>query len=433
MSAPYEILMTSDASGHLWNACVWDIQTGASLLTYRGGSTGPRTLCVLGGDYLIGADSNKPLLHLWSLQKKDQTQMRIVCPGRVTSLAVSPDGSYCVAGIAEKLHVWQVCSGNLLAVVSRHYQNINVIKFTDDGSHFISAAADNLIIVWSLTSVVSLSAYSTGQSDPRHVWSSHSLPITDLHVGAGGVRARVISSSLDHTCKLWDIASGSLLCTFVFDVGISSITMDMAEFRIFAGGTNGNIFAVNMYGQPMKTERHISSTELEESGVTCFKGHEKQVTQLSVSLDGTRLVSGSHDCTCRLWDIFSGQCLRTLVHKGIVTNAFFMLTPQGIANPDKPPMLPIQQFKRSLHMSSEADKNTTETLDVRLQDNTNGADKLYRKPRDNSVTDILQEEARLDLLQQNTKTLSNEVAMLKAKNKQMYEFCVEHILNSKVK
>ena len=34
--------------------------------------------------------------------------MRIVCPGRVTSLAVSPDGSYCVAGIAEKLHVWQV-------------------------------------------------------------------------------------------------------------------------------------------------------------------------------------------------------------------------------------------------------------------------------------------------------------------------------------
>ena len=34
--------------------------------------------------------------------------MRIVCPGPVTSLAVSPDGIWCVAAVAEKIHVWQV-------------------------------------------------------------------------------------------------------------------------------------------------------------------------------------------------------------------------------------------------------------------------------------------------------------------------------------
>ena len=34
--------------------------------------------------------------------------MKMVCPGRVTALAVTPDGNYCVAAVAEKIHVWQV-------------------------------------------------------------------------------------------------------------------------------------------------------------------------------------------------------------------------------------------------------------------------------------------------------------------------------------
>ena len=33
-------------------------------------------------------------------------------------------------------------------------------------------------------------------------------------------------------------------------------------------------------------------------------------------MDGTKLVSGSHDCTVKIFDVFSGQCVRTLNHKG---------------------------------------------------------------------------------------------------------------------
>lgn len=40
------------------------------------------------------------------------------------------------------------------------------------------------------------------RAEPDHVWSHHSLPVTDLYVGAGGNRARVVSSSLDQTCKV---------------------------------------------------------------------------------------------------------------------------------------------------------------------------------------------------------------------------------------
>ena len=37
---------------------------------------------------------------------------------------------------------------------------------------------------------------------PRHVWSRHTLPITDLHCGFGGPLARVATASLDQTVKV---------------------------------------------------------------------------------------------------------------------------------------------------------------------------------------------------------------------------------------
>lgn len=82
---------------------------------------------------------------------------------------------------------------------------------------------------------------------PEQVWSSHSLPVTDLHLGVGGHLSRVVSSSLDQTCRLFDINSGELLCTFVFEVSICSVVLDPAEFRLFAGSSSGSIYAVNLF------------------------------------------------------------------------------------------------------------------------------------------------------------------------------------------
>ena len=45
---------------------------------------------------------------------------------------------------------------------------------------------------------------STGShsSLTRHVWSDHSLSVTDIHCGSGGLRCRVATASLDQTCKV---------------------------------------------------------------------------------------------------------------------------------------------------------------------------------------------------------------------------------------
>ena len=44
----------------------------------------------------------------------------------------------------------QVCTGDLFAVLSRHYQTVSCLRCTDDGSHIVSGGEDNLLLVWSL-------------------------------------------------------------------------------------------------------------------------------------------------------------------------------------------------------------------------------------------------------------------------------------------
>ncbi|KAK6180032.1 hypothetical protein SNE40_012253 [Patella caerulea] len=423
MSAPREVLFTSDASGQLWNSCVWDFHTGTSLMQYRGGSSGSHSLCLLGDDYLVGGGGQKSLVNVWELQRKDQNQLKIILPGKVNCICASPDGNYCIFGIAEKIYIWQTCSGNLLKVISRHYLDVKCIKFTDDGSHFISGGEDNLVIVWCLARTISSTDFPLSKPEPKYVWSGHSLPIRDVHVGSGGVRARIISSSLDQTCKLWDMATGELLCSFIFDTPIISVSMDSAEMRIFAGSTNGNIFCVNLYGEPIRTERHIGNTAGE--GINIFKGHSSQVNCLCVSMDGTVLASGSDDSTVKLWDIHSGQCVRTLDHKGAVTNAFISLTPYNVLNPDSKPFLHVQQFKRHLH---------TTCVEMRIRNNKRKLDDSNER----ALLELMHSQSSVPSENENDINAVQEVVELKSKvsklksvNKELYEYSVKKIVNKK--
>ncbi len=43
-SRKHEVLLTSDSSGQLWNCCVWDPTTGASLTSYKVGNLKGRVL-----------------------------------------------------------------------------------------------------------------------------------------------------------------------------------------------------------------------------------------------------------------------------------------------------------------------------------------------------------------------------------------------------
>ncbi|XP_032129258.1 WD repeat-containing protein 18-like [Sapajus apella] len=108
MAAPMEVAVCTDSAAPLWSCIVWELHSGANLLTYRGGQAGPRGLALLNGEYLLAAQLGKNYISAWELQRKDQLQQKIMCPGPVTCLTTSPNGLYVLAGIAESIHLWEV-------------------------------------------------------------------------------------------------------------------------------------------------------------------------------------------------------------------------------------------------------------------------------------------------------------------------------------
>lgn len=179
-----EVLVTSDSSGETWSAAVWDPLTGSLLSTYRNAAAlGHHTLQIVGDTYLIAADVTKPRLYLWPLNSQSPVaNLRLTTPGKVSSLACTPSGSYAVAAVGEKIFVWQLTTGRLLGTVARHYQTVTCLKFSQDGSNFASGGEDGLVFVWSLTRV----STNHEQASPTHGFSDHSLPVKDLHYGNFG-------------------------------------------------------------------------------------------------------------------------------------------------------------------------------------------------------------------------------------------------------
>ncbi|KAG5276491.1 hypothetical protein AALO_G00132670 [Alosa alosa] len=355
MSAPMEVVVSADSSGQLWNCAVFDLHSGTNLLSYRGGNSSSRSLTVLNGEYILGAQLGKNFINVWEVQRKDQLQQKIVCPGIVTCLTASPDGLYVLAGIADAIYLWEVSTGNLLAILNRHYQDLTCLRFTDDSSHFISGAKDNLALIWSLVSVVQLDPSHT--PEPRHVLSRHSLPITDIHCGLMGAQARVATASLDQTVKLWEVSSGEMLLSVLFDVSIMSVTLDPCEYFLFCGGSDGTIYQVSLCSPSLSRDKTFQS---DSEGNQVFKGHRNLVTCLSVSMDGTLLLSGSHDETVRLWDVQSKQSIRTINHKGPVTNAcIHPAAPAHMFVSESRPAVPLPRFSRHLNPTEQHDSSAT--------------------------------------------------------------------------
>nr|XP_004654742.1 WD repeat-containing protein 18 [Jaculus jaculus] len=432
MAAPMEVAVCTDSTAQLWSCVVWELHTGANLLTYRGGPVGPRGLALLNGEYLLAAQLGKNYICAWELQRKDQLQQKIMCPGPVTCLTTAPNGLYVLAGIAESLYLWEVSTGNLLVILSRHYQDVSCVKFTGDSSHFVSGGKDCLVLAWSLCSV--LQADPSRILAPRHVWSRHTLPVTDLHCGFGGPLARVATASLDQTVKLWAIASGDLLLSVLFDVGITAVTMDLAEYHVFCGGSDGSVFQVDLYSGPGQRER---SFQLEQDAGKVFKGHRNQVTCLSVSTDGSMLLSGSHDETVRLWDVQSKQCIRTVTHKGPVTNAAILLAPPSMLTPDFRPSLPLPHFTKHLLGAEHGDEAQSGGLRLRLGLHLQGTEPSYleRLEQLQTVLCSTMEKCVLGgqdrLLPVRVSELEEEIRNLRKINRDLFDFST-HIITQPV-
>ena len=154
------------------------------------------------------------------------------------------------------------------------------------------------VLAWSLVTAVSRwqlpgrEEASQGQVTPRYTWTGHALPVTGIHVGHGPAHsARVVSSSLDMTVKIYSMTTGDMLLSVSLTTPVTSIVMDNAETGVWVGDKAGDIHRVCLLSPP----RDVSVTSDSQGVTSLSRGHEAAVTHLSVSCDGLSLASGDSE------------------------------------------------------------------------------------------------------------------------------------------
>lgn len=251
-----EALFVTSANGgdkqHIM-CSAWDIRTGTNLMKYKSNNengTRSHSLNIVKDQYVMIANANKPLIHIWPINSQEQLrQQRYVLPGVATALAMAPDSCFLVAGIQETIYIWNINTGRLCNAVNKHFQCINCLRFTDNGSHFASGGNDGMVMVWNLTQLVTMD--DEGKiGEPLYSFNDHGLPVTDIHIGTGGLRAYMYTISIDRSCKVYDLSTGGLLLNIVFRASLHSITVDSLENKVFVGTNNGNIFDFNIGRAP---------------------------------------------------------------------------------------------------------------------------------------------------------------------------------------
>ncbi|XP_065221153.1 WD repeat-containing protein 18 [Planococcus citri] len=409
-----DVIFTSDTFG---NMNVWDLKSGTTLMTYKSSAINARCMDVLNNDYVLAVQKG-PLILAWPINSQEKIQhIKMLCPGEVGCFSVSPDGLYIAVSIENKLLIWQFATGKLLSTVSGHYQRITVITWTRDGSDVITGGEDGLVCVWKLSVLISANFMYMGiksdeqssQVESRYTFSDHSIRINDLYVGSGGQRARLYTASADKTCKIYDLATGTQLLSIVFDSKPCSIVVDPAENYVFVGTGDGTIKTFSLLDPPRNRDYHFTDT----SNDTTFSGHTKQVNSLSISTDGTSLISGSADESVKIWHIESKQCLRTIRCRGNVTNVIVRILPKKLQHHDFQPVTVLKNFLKRFDENENAD-----LMEVFTPDDLIGADSIDYDDDDD------------DKNNSEVAALREKIQKLEKINSQLYTFAAQKILQS---
>ncbi len=260
---------------------------------------------------ILASGSADCTVKLWSLPEGTLSRKLTGHTKTVLSLAISPDGTKLASGGSDAIKIWSISTGELLATLDEEIYSRNSLRFSNDNSYLISCnyyGPTEQIKLWNI---------------PGYTKSS-SLTVSYDFYGSLAVNKEgtLLASGISgNKIKIWNFPA-------------------MTEVREITSGKSVLSLAFCPDGSLVSGEGNVSSSSAQDCSVKVWNlttgnclntltGHTRDVSTICVNSGGTVIATGSYDGTIKLWQLTDGSLLNTLNGHGSSIVEALAMTPDG--------------------------------------------------------------------------------------------------------
>jgi WD40 repeat protein len=257
----------------------------------------------------VSDDDNKELHTSTPTRFTTSTNIRVPAgSGSCHDVAVSRNGAFFVVALDNGASMFSMTSGSLVRTFKgRGVMPVSALALSHDGQRLVAAANPGnhpRLLMWDS---------STGKL--IYALKSQSLSVDLVAIKADGTRAVSLSEVAGSALHVWDLTTGgSEVIDLPADLGLRSLAMTEDGTKAYVEiGVEGDPSTVDPNTEGGAVESHLVEVDLvARKMVRDFGNVGPEISDLAISPDGKRLVSGQWDGNAYVWDLQSGKVIETL-------------------------------------------------------------------------------------------------------------------------
>ncbi len=241
----------------------------------------------------------------------------------LTSLVFATDGTRLALGGHGELSLWAADTGELVARLQRHTDDVNAVDMSPDANRLVTGSADGVVRIW------------TSESDaPPMVLYGHAAKVNSVSYSPDGLL--VASASDDETVRLWDASSGRELAILNGHKDcVNAVCFSPTGTRLLTGSDDESVAiwdtiennqgaihiqppalfcssAISKGGSLIVTATYDGLTQLWNTGTGSLLGSlrtDEQVILVSFGSSDTQIIIGYQDGSAAIWEVASDRGL----------------------------------------------------------------------------------------------------------------------------
>ncbi|MBD1867442.1 pentapeptide repeat-containing protein [Cyanobacteria bacterium FACHB-471] len=284
---------------------IWEVSNGRCLSILQGHTSGVQCVRYSPNGQLLASGCRDGSIRLWSGYLPHNPSSK---PSTITSsakplqghtdwvwnIAFSPDGQWLAsASLDSTLRLWSVPDGQPIHVLKGHTHDVYGLAISADSQLLVSTGKDYTVRLWDLQGGQNLKTLR------GYIGGIHSLSLSsDNQMLASGGQSETI-----HVWRVQRDRDRSQLHPYKT---FSSPTRRISPFTNVSFSSNNQTVAINRH------DESIALWNTETGHVDQWSAHSASIWTILFSPTGQILASSSYDCTVRLWDVQTQQCLHVL-------------------------------------------------------------------------------------------------------------------------